>query len=187
MQDEILKAVEVLKAGGIIVYPTDTIWGIGCDATNEEAVQKIYTLKQRSDAKSMICLVDSDIRLLRVVPDIHELAWELIEFTENPLTLIYDNPNGLAPSVVASDKTVGIRITKDDFCKRVIQKLGKPLVSTSANISGEASPKTFKEIGAAILEGADYVVNLHREKNEASKPSTIIRLKTNGEIKVLRK
>ncbi len=187
MQEEINKALEVLRLGGIIVYPTDTIWGIGCDASNEEAVKKIYALKQRADSKSMIVLVDTDMRLLRHIPEVHELAWDLIEWAEKPLTLIYDKPQGLAPSVVAEDDTVGVRITKDAFCKKLIQALGKPIVSTSANISGQPSPNSFKEIDAAILEGADYVVNLHREKNSVSSPSTIIRLKTNGEVKVLRK
>ena len=137
MQDQINTATEILKQGGIILYPTDTIWGIGCDATNEEAVKRIYKLKKRSDSKSLIVLVDNDVRLQRTVAEVPEVAWNIMDYSKKPVTIIYDNPKGIAKSAVNNDDSLGIRVVKDTFCKKLISKLNKPIISTSANISGE--------------------------------------------------
>ncbi|HNS12340.1 MAG TPA: L-threonylcarbamoyladenylate synthase [Bacteroidia bacterium] len=184
---EINKAAEVLRAGGIIIYPTDTIWGIGCDATNDDAVKKIFSLKKRVDSKSMIILLESSNRLESYVQRVPEQAWQLIEYSEKPLSIVYDNARNLANSVIAEDGSICIRITKDEFCKKLIGKLRKPIVSTSANLSREKAPANYYEIPESILKGADYVVNLRREEKSNPKPSTIIRLRENGQIEFLRK
>jgi len=185
MQDEIFKSLEVIKTGGLICYPTDTIWGIGCDATNSEAIDKIYALKQRDESKALICLV-SDMKMLnRYVEDVPEAAYDIIKFSNKPTTIIYDNPIRVATNLIGQDNTLAIRVTKDPFCQQLIRKMNRPLVSTSANVSGTDSPSKFKEIAPAILEGVDYVVNLHREKKNTT-PSTIIQLKNDGSVKVIR-
>jgi len=176
----------VLRQGGLILYPTDTVWGIGCDATNESAVAKIYTLKQRPDSKALICLV-SDVamleRFLRRVPD---LAYDIIELSAKPTTIVYDGPRGVAPKLVAHDDTLGIRVATDPFCKQLIKAFKKPLVSTSANLAGVPTPRSYNEISKEILKGVDYIVPLrHQEKNTT--PSAIIRLGTDGSVKVIRK
>ena len=184
---EITACLEVLKKGGLILYPTDGVWGIGCDATNPEAVNRIYSLKQRPDSKSMIVLLDSERRLLSYVQSVPDAAWDLIEYSEKPLTIIYDNGKNLAFNVIAQDGSVGIRITKDRFCQHLIERFRKPLVATSANTSGQPSPANFSNIEPAIVEGVDYVVNLRQNEQAVASPSTIIRLKDNGEIQFIRK
>lgn len=186
MQDEIVKAYEVIKEGGIILYPTDTVWGIGCDATNAEAVAKIYKLKQRAETQSMIVLMNGEKMIYNVFKEVPEVAWQIIDFSENPTTLVLDNPRNVAPNLIASDKTLGIRIIKEPFCFKLLERMKKPLVSTSANISGQPTPKSFKEISPEIIKGVDYVVNLHKDKI-AGKPSTIIKLTNDSQVKVLRK
>lgn len=184
---ELQKAVEVLKNGGIILYPTDTVWGIGCDATNADAVEKVYQLKQRSEAKSMIVLVDTDARLERHVQEVPEMAWDIIDISDKPTTIIYDQAKDLASNVVAEDGSIAIRVVKDKFCQQLVRGLGKPIISTSANISGSNSPKSFKDIDAAVLNGVDYVVNLRQNEQNNSQPSTIIKLSNSGVVQIIRK
>ena len=184
--EEIQNAYEVIKEGGIILYPTDTVWGIGCDATNPEAVAKIYKLKQRAETQSMIVLMNGEKMMYNVFKDIPEVAWQIMELSENPTTLVLDKPRNVAPNLIAPDNTLGIRIVKEPFCFKLLEKMKKPLVSTSANISGKPTPKSFKEISPEIIKGVDYVVNLHREKI-AGKPSTIIKLTNDSQVKVIRK
>jgi L-threonylcarbamoyladenylate synthase len=182
---DIEKAVEILKKGGTILYPTDTIWGIGCDATNEEAIINVFKLKKRDKSKNLIILVESERRLQEYV-NVPSLAWDLIDLSKKPLTIIYDNPRNL-PEILISDKnTIGIRLTHDPFCKELISKLNKPLVSTSANISGEPSPDKFSSISPKILEGVDYIINLRQEENMQFASSSIIQLSEDGRIKVIR-
>ncbi len=176
-----------MRAGGIILYPTDTVWGIGCDATNEQAVAKIYRLKQREDSKSMIILLDNEAKLLSYVREVPEQAWDLMEFAERPLTIIYPDAKNLAKNLIAEDKSIAIRITKDDFCRKLIGKFRKPLVSTSANISGNPTPTAFSDIDKEIIAGVDYVVNLRRDEQASTTPSTIIKLGMGGEFKIIRK
>jgi len=185
MQNEINNAIKVLKEGGLILYPTDTVWGIGCDASNKEAVEKIFKLKQRSDSKALICLVAEDRMLKKYVKEIPEAANSIIDITEEPITIIYDNPQNLASNLIAEDNTIAIRIPNDDFCFQLLRKFNGAIVSTSANISGSPTPKSFKEITQDILKGVDYIVNLHREK-KCNKPSSIIKLSSDGVVKVIR-
>ncbi len=186
INQEIQKAYEVIQKGGIILYPTDTVWGIGCDATNPEAVAKIYKLKQRAETQSMIVLMNGEKMIYNVFKDIPEVAWQIIDLSEDPITLVLDKPRNVAANLIAPDQTLGIRIVKEPFCFKLIEKMKKPLVSTSANISGQPTPKSFKEISPEIIKGVDYVVNLHREKI-AGKPSTIIKLTNDSQVKVIRK
>lgn len=183
---DMAEAVRVLKEGGILLYPTDTIWGIGCDATNREAVERIYRLKQRSDAKSMLVLVGSEGELQRTVEVVPEAAWMLIEAAVNPLTIIYDRPVGVAPNLLAEDGSLGIRITNELFSRTLCQRLKHPLVSTSANISGEKSPATFADIDPAIIAGVDYVVKYRQEENMPHRSSNIIKLSDSGVVKIIR-
>ncbi len=185
--NEIKNCVGVLNRGGLILYPTDTIWGIGCDATNEKAIEKIFRLKKRTNFKSLIVLLDLETKLLSYIKEVPEVAWDLIDFAEKPLTIIYDGGKNLAKNVVAEDGSVGIRITKDEFCKKLIEKFRKPVVSTSANFSGKESPAAFDDIDPDIIAGVDYVVNLRQHEKISSSPSTIIKLGTKGEIKIIRK
>jgi L-threonylcarbamoyladenylate synthase len=185
MKDEIENALAVLKKGGIILYPTDTVWGIGCDATKPDAVEKVFKLKQRSDEKSLICLVKDFKMLEQYVETVPEVAYDILKFATKPTTIIYDAPIRVASNMVAPDNSMAIRVTKDEFCKKLIHQFRKPLVSTSANISGKNTPQSFAEIDPLILEGVDYVVNLHHEK-KSGKPSTIIKLKNDGSVKVIR-
>ncbi|WP_294825249.1 L-threonylcarbamoyladenylate synthase [uncultured Flavobacterium sp.] len=182
---EVHNAFEAIKNGGIILYPTDTVWGIGCDATNAEAVKKIYALKQREESKSMIVLMNSDRMMHNVFKEIPEVAWQILDLSEKPTTLILDNPRNVAPNIIAEDKTLGIRLVTEPFCYKLMERMKKPLVSTSANISGRPTPTSFKEIDHHILDGVDYIVNLHREKISA-KPSAIIKLGNNLQVKVIR-
>lgn len=182
---EIHNAFEVIKNGGIILYPTDTVWGIGCDASNPDAVKKIYKLKRREETKSMIVLVNAEKMMYNVFKDIPEVAWQIIDLSEKPTTLILDNPRNVAPNLIADDKTLGVRLVKEPFCFKLLERMKKPLVSTSANITGMPTPKSFKEIDRHILDGVDYVVNLDRDK-VTSKPSTIIKLGNDLQVKVIR-
>jgi L-threonylcarbamoyladenylate synthase len=186
-KDDINNALKVLKEGGIILYPTDTIWGIGCDATNETAVSRIYELKKRSDSKSMLVLLDSENRLNYYVKDVPEIAWDLIELTEKPLTIIYPGARNLATNLVAIDGSIGIRISREEFSSGLIRKFGKAMVSTSANVSGKKSPSSFSEIENEILEGVDYIVAYRQDDIQPSQPSGIIRIGLRGEVEVLRK
>ena len=186
MVDEIKEAIGILKKGGLILYPTDTVWGIGCDATNPGAIDKVYKLKQRAESQTMICLVHDFKMLNQYVENVPEVAYDILKYAAQPTTIVYDDPIRVAENLIATDNTLAIRVTKDDFCKMLVRKFGRPIVSTSANISGEQTPQSFKEISPAILEGVDYVVNLHHNRKSA-KPSTIIKLKNDGQVKVLRK
>lgn len=179
------KIIEILKSGGTILYPTDTIWGIGCDATNIDAINKIFEIKKREKTKSMIILVESEKRLQDLV-DVPEMAWEIIDLSEKPVTIVYDNPKGLPKEILAGDGSIGIRLVKDDFCKKLISKLNKPLVSTSANFSGDKSPMKFSDIHPEIISLVDYAVEQNREKISEYSGSSVIRVWNDGRIKVLR-
>jgi L-threonylcarbamoyladenylate synthase len=185
--NEIKKIVEVLRAGGLILYPTDTVWGIGCDATNEEAVKKIFELKKREDSKSLIVLVDSVDRLSAYVDDVPDVAWDLAEVSDTPLTIIYPTGKNLAKNVMAEDGSVGIRVTNEEFSKALCYAFRKPIISTSANISGNPTPENFHQIEEEIKEGVDYVVEARRDEIEKKSPSSIIKFEKNGTFVVLRK
>ncbi len=186
--DQVRAAAEALRQGKVILYPTDTVWGLGCDATRADAVGRIYELKKRAEAKAMITLVDSEAMLERYVDGIPDVAYELLEAAVDPITVVYDRGIGVAPNLPAPDGSLAVRLTTDPFCRAVIRALRRPLVSTSANISGAPAPGCFAEISPEIISGADFV-SLWRRDEPASerKPSTVIRLKENGEIKILRK
>ena len=177
--------IQTLKSGGTILYPTDTIWGIGCDATNIDAIEKIFEIKKREKTKSMIILVESEKRLQDLV-DVPEMAWEIIDLSEKPVTLIYDNPRNLPKEILAEDGSIGIRLVKDDFCKKMISKLNKPLISTSANFSGEKSPMKFSDISHEIVDAVDFVVEENQDKVSEYSGSSIIRVWSDGRIKVIR-
>lgn len=187
LKDEVAKALKVVQEGGIIVYPTDTIWGIGCDAANTEAVHKIYKLKQRDEAKSMIILLDTANKLESYINGLNPLAYELIEYAENPLTLVMPGAKNISPALIAPDGSVGIRVSKHPFCVQLIQRLRKPLVSTSANVSGEPSPQYFAQIAPEILEGVDYVADVDQHSMEIKAPSTIMRLDPDGKFEFIRR
>ena len=186
LQDEVKKAIEVMKQGGVILYPTDTVWGIGCDATNPEAVRKVYEIKRRDDSKALICLVDSDARLSRYVRNVADVTWDMIELATKPLTIIFDQAVGLAPNLLAEDGSVGIRITKEEFSKELCFRFQKPIVSTSANISGEPTARCFADISDEIKNAVDYIVPLRQEETENPQPSGIIKVDDGGVIKVIR-
>jgi L-threonylcarbamoyladenylate synthase len=186
MNEEVHKAFEIIQNGGIILYPTDTVWGIGCDATNADAIAKIYALKKRAETQSMIVLMNGEKMMYNVFKDIPEVAWQIWEVSENPTTLILDNPRNVAATIIAPDKSLGVRIIKEPFCFKLLERMKKPLVSTSANISGQPTPIAFKDINPEIIKGVDYVVNLHHDRI-AGKPSTIIKLTNDSQVKVLRK
>lgn len=177
--------IDILKNGGTILYPTDTIWGIGCDATNVEAVRKVFDIKKREKNKSFIILVESEKRLQDLV-EVPEMAWEIIDLSEKPVTIVYDNPRGLPEELLAEDGSIGIRLVKDDFCKKLISKLNQPLVSTSANFSGERSPMKFSDINPEIIRLVDYAVEDHRERVSQWQGSSVIRVWADNRIKVLR-
>ncbi len=185
-QEDINKAVECLRNGGIILYPTDTVWGIGCDATNAEAVRKIYDLKRRAESKSMLVLVDSEGALDRIVDDVPEVAWQLIEAAVDPLTIIYDHPHNVAGNLLAPDGSLGIRITGERYSQELCRRLRRPLVSTSANISGEKTSGIFNDISDDIKNGVDYIATYRRDENSAPSPSNIIKVSDGGLIKVIR-
>lgn len=185
MTEEINKAIAVLNSGGLILYPTDTIWGIGCDATNSEAVQKVYELKQRVDSKALICLVANDGMLERYITKVPDLAYDIMDISTKPTTIIYDQPKDIAKNLIANDNTLAVRVASDKFCQYLINKFKKPLVSTSANISGESTAQNFSQISAVILKGVDYVVNLQQDGQNGN-PSAIIKLGNDGMVKVIR-
>ena len=188
MQDvnkEVAQAYEVLQNGGIILYPTDTVWGIGCDATNEEAVKKIYALKKRIESKSMIVLVNGDRILYQIFKDIPQIAFDVLDCSDRPTTLVLDDPRNVATTLISEDNSLGVRIVTEPFVFKLIERMKKPLVSTSANIAGQPTPTQFKEISQEIIKGVDYVVNLHREKI-STKPSSIIKLGADGKVKIIR-
>lgn len=187
MQQEINIAIDVLKKGGVILYPTDTIWGIGCDATNPAAVEKIYKIKQRAESKAMLVLINDSSELDKYVETVPDIAYELIDVAVKPLTIIYDEAIGLASNLIASDGSIGIRVTKEEFSHQLCKRFRKPIVSTSANVSGKKSPATFREIDNAILESVDYVVNYRQNDDCALKSSEIIKLSKSGTIKIIRK
>jgi len=187
LKEEINKALEVLKSGGVILYPTDTIWGLGCDASNPEAVEKVLKIKNRPAEKSLIVLLDVDSKLQSYVTDVPEVAYDLIEYAENPLTIIFSGAKNLAKNVINDDGSVGIRIVKHDFCTPLIQRFRKPIVSTSANLSGEPSPKNFDDISPEIIEAVDYIVDFEQENRSSKKPSTIMKLSPGGQFEFIRK
>jgi L-threonylcarbamoyladenylate synthase len=187
LRDEVKNALDVVSQGGIILYPTDTIWGLGCDATNTGAIQKIYALKQRAQEKSMIILLDTENKLESYIRDVPAIAYDLIEFAENPLTLVMPGAKNLSPDLIAADGSVGVRVSKHPFCQQLIQRLRKPLVSTSANISGQPSPQNFSQISDEIIAGVDYVVDIDQHDLSIKKPSTIMRLDPDGKFEFIRK
>ncbi len=186
LNKEVHNAFEAIKNGGIILYPTDTVWGLGCDATNSEAIKKIFALKKRDETKSMITLVNGDRMLYQVFNEIPETAFQIWDLSEKPTTLILDRPRNIAPEIIAEDNSVGVRIVKEPFCYNLMERMKKPLVSTSANISGEPSPTSFTEINPEIIKGVDYVVNLHQDK-KMDKPSIIIKLTLDSRVTIIRK
>lgn len=186
MIEDIKKACEVLRAGGLILYPTDTIWGIGCDATNEEAVKKVYELKKRSDNKAMLVLTDSPVKLETYVSEIPDIAWDLIEVADKPLTIIYSNAKNLAKSLLGEDGSVGIRVTNEAFSRKLCESFRKPLVSTSANVSGEPSPANFSEISEEVKNGVDYIVGYRQDDTQKASPSNIIKLGAGGLVQIIR-
>ena len=175
-----------MAAGGLILYPTDTIWGIGCDATNEEAVRRVYELKRRSDHKAMLLLMDSSAKLNYYVQEVPDVAWDLIELADSPLTVIYSGARNVAPNLLAADGSVGIRITQEEFSHKLCERFRKPLVSTSANVSGEPSPANFSEISATIKAGVDYIVRYRQDDLSKAAPSHIIKLGAGGLVKIIR-
>ena len=185
--DDIIKALEVLRSGGIILYPTDTIWGIGCDATNPAAVNRIYEIKQRQDTKSMLVLMENPNLLNSYISEVPEIAWELIDVADTPLTIIYPGAKNLAANLLAKDGSVGIRITNEAFTQQLIQRFRKPVVSTSANISGQKSPQNFAEISDEIKKSVDFIVNFRQDDLTRSNPSGIIKLGVGGQIEIIRK
>ncbi|MFT3994361.1 MAG: L-threonylcarbamoyladenylate synthase [Dysgonomonas sp.] len=186
MNDDIKKAFDILVSGGLILYPTDTIWGIGCDATNEEAVRKVYELKKRADSKALIVMVDSPVKLDFYVDGVPDIAWDLIEVADKPLTIVYDNARNVASNLIADDGSLAIRVTNEKFSSELCKRFRKALVSTSANVSGEASPATFDEISDEIKNGVDYIVNYRQDDKTKAKSSSIIKLGKTGEIKIIR-
>ena len=186
-RSDIAQAVEVMRHGGVILYPTDTVWGLGCDARNSKAVQRIFEIKQRSEAKALITLVDSIAALDRVVEDIPEVAIQLIEVSTDPVTIIYDRGIGVAPELLAEDGSIGVRLTREEFSANLCHALRAPLVSTSANISGAPTPLDFKSIAPEILDAVDYVCKSRRNEPAALKASSVIKISAGGLFKVLRK
>ena len=186
IREDIQKACEVLQKGGVILYPTDTVWGIGCDATNEEAVKRVYEIKRRADSKAMLVLVDSDVKVDFYVKDVPEVAWDLIQYATKPLTVIYDDARNLAPNLIGEDGSVGIRVTSEEFSKQLCFRFRKAIVSTSANISGEPSPASFSEIQDEIKQAVDYIVEYRQDEPAGAKPSSILKLGRGGLIKIIR-
>ncbi len=188
---DVKNAVEVLRKGGVILYPTDTVWGIGCDATNAEAVKRVYDIKQRDDSKALICLVDSDARLQRYVRQVPDVAWQLIDSLQDsdakPTTLILDGAVNLAPNLIAEDGSIALRITNEPFSKELCYRFQKALVSTSANISGEPAAQNYCDIDPRIVEAVDYVCWTRRQEHKPHQPSSIIRLRPDGEVTIIRK
>ncbi len=186
VQDDLKKALEVLRQGGVILYPTDTVWGLGCDATNPEAVKRIFEIKQREDAKSMLVLIENPNMLNSYVREVPEVAWQLIEVADKPLTIIYPGAKNLAANLIAKDGSVGIRVTAESFTEQLIQRFRRPIVSTSANLSGKPTPQNFDQIGDEIKSAVDYIVLYRQDEKTPSSPSSIIKLGIGGEIQIIR-
>ena len=186
MRDDIRKACEVMNKGGVILYPTDTIWGIGCDATNEEAVKRVYEIKKRADSKAMLVLVDNAVKVDFYVNQAPEVAFDLIELATKPLTIIYDDAKNLASNLIAEDGSVGIRVTSETFSNQLCYRFRKAIVSTSANVSGEPSPATFEDISEEIKGAVEYIVQSRQNERAVSKSSSIIKLGKGGQVKVIR-
>lgn len=187
LQEDIRKAVETMRKGGVILYPTDTVWGIGCDATNAEAVARVYKIKHRDDSKALICLVDSDARLQRYVRNVPSVAWDLLEVADKPLTVILDGAVNLAPNLVAEDGSIAMRITHEPFSKELCYRFQKPVVSTSANVSGEPAAQNYGDIAPELLEAVDYVCWSRRQEHKPHTPSSIVKLASDGEVTIIRK
>ncbi|MBR6032294.1 MAG: threonylcarbamoyl-AMP synthase [Bacteroidaceae bacterium] len=185
--EDIRTAVQTLRQGGLILYPTDTIWGIGCDASNEEAVRRIFQLKQRADSKAMICLVDSANRMQRYLRQVPDVAWDIVEYADKPLTLILDGAINLAPSLIAEDGSVGLRVTRENISHELCYRFERAVVSTSANISGQPSPACFDEISDEIKQGVDYIMRSRQNDTSKGKPSQIIKLGLDGQVRIIRK
>ena len=186
-EEDIKNAVKVLREGGVILYPTDTVWGIGCDATNAKAVAKVYDIKHRDDSKALICLVDSDARLQRYVRNVPAVAWELLDAAIKPTTVILDNATNLAPNLIAEDGSIALRITREAFSHELCYRFQKAIVSTSANISGEPAAQNYRDISEEIINSVDYVCWSRRQEHKPHTPSSIIRLKPDGEVTIIRK
>ena len=186
-EDDIRNAVEVMRNGGVILYPTDTVWGIGCDATNAEAVARVYEIKKRADSKALICLVDSDARLQRYVKKVPNVAWELFDCADKPTTVILDGAVNLAPNLIAEDGSIALRITQEAFSKELCYRFQKAIVSTSANISGEPTAQNYCDISQEIIDAVDYVCWTRRQEHKPHKPSSIIKLGLGGEVEIIRK
>lgn len=185
-REDIRQAVEVMNRGGVILYPTDTIWGLGCDATNEAAVRRVYEIKRRADAKALITLVDSEAKVQFYVRDVPEPAWDLIELSEKPLTIVYDDVRNLAPNLLAEDGSAAIRVTREAFSKELCFRFRRAIVSTSANISGRPSPGCFAEIEEEVKKAVDYVCTSRREEHELRKASSIIKLGRGNLVTIIR-
>jgi len=185
-EDDIAKAVEVLRSGGVILYPADTVWGIGCDATNAEAVAKVYEIKQRDDSKAMICLVDSEARMSRYVRDVPDVAWDVIELASKPTTVVVEHGVNLAPNLLAIDGSVAMRVTREDFSRQLCYRFQKPIVSTSANISGHPAAQNYRDIAPELLEAVDYVCWTRRGEHQPHTPSSIIKINADGSFHIIR-
>ncbi len=187
MQEDIKKACEIMQQGGVILYPTDTVWGIGCDATNSDAVERVFRIKKRADNKAMLVLLDNPAKLQTYVQDVPDIAWDMIDLTDSPLTIIYEGAKNLAPNLVSEDGCIGIRITDELFSKELCKQFRKPLVSTSANVSGSDTPLFFDEISNEIKQSVDYIVQFRQKDKTKTKPSSIVKLLKNGTINIIRK
>ena len=185
-KEDIRRAVEVMNQGGVILYPTDTIWGLGCDATNPEAVKRIYEIKQRTDAKALISLVDSETKVQFYVKEVPEVAWDVMELSEKPMTVVFDGGRNLAPNLLAEDGSVAIRITKEAFSKELCMRMKRAVVSTSANISGQPAPRCFAEISEEIKEAVDYICTSRQDEPPTQTASSIIKLGAGGEVTIIR-
>lgn len=185
-EEDIKNAVEVMRRGGTILYPTDTVWGIGCDATNVQAVKKVYEIKRRDDSKALICLVDSDARLQKYVRNVPSVAWDIIDLATRPTTVILDGAVNLAPNLIAEDGSIALRVTSEPFSRQLCFRFQKAIVSTSANISGEPAAANYCDISEELLKSVDYVCSSRRKENIPHSPSSIIKLSENGEVKIIR-
>ena len=185
-KEDIRRAVEVINKGGIILYPTDTIWGLGCDATNADAVRRIYEIKQRTDAKALISLVDSETKVQFYVKEVPEVAWDVMELSERPMTVVFDGGRNLAPNLLAEDGSVAIRITKEAFSKELCMRMKRAVVSTSANISGQPAPRCFAEISEEIKGAVDYICTSRQDEPPTQTASSIIKLGAGGEVTIIR-
>lgn len=186
LEDDIKNAIDVMRKGGVILYPTDTVWGIGCDATDEKAVARVYEIKKRNDSKALICLVDSDARLQRYVRNVPNVAWDLMELATKPTTIIFDQAVNLAPNLIAEDGSIAMRITKEPFSKMLCYRFQKPIVSTSANISGEPAAQNYCDLSPELIDAVDYVCHTRRQEHKPHTPSSIIKLTNEGVVTIIR-